>query len=65
VSEADPDGWSDQVYFVDGLLPLRFSDPAAVKQVGPGEFLMFPSNQPHRYCNEADTHLRFVRNVVL
>ncbi|MCF5428452.1 Cro/Cl family transcriptional regulator, partial [Pseudomonas syringae] len=22
-------------------------------------------NQPHRYCNDADVPLRFVRNVVL
>ncbi|AAZ35947.1 XRE family transcriptional regulator [Pseudomonas savastanoi pv. phaseolicola] len=65
VSEADPDGWSEQVYIVEGYLTLRLSDPAAVQQIGPGEFFMFPSNQPHRYCNEADVPLRFVRNVVL
>ncbi|RMV15938.1 DNA-binding protein, partial [Pseudomonas savastanoi] len=65
VSEADPDGWSEQVYVVEGHLTLRFADPAAVQQVGAGEFFMFPSNQPHRYCNDADVPLRFVRNVVL
>lgn len=64
-SEADPDGWSEQVYVVEGHLTLRFSEPGAVQQIGPGEFFMFPSNQPHRYCNEADVPLRFVRNVVL
>ncbi|MCK9748979.1 XRE family transcriptional regulator [Pseudomonas syringae pv. syringae] len=65
VSEADPDGWSEQVYVVEGHLTLRFADPAAVQQVEAGEFFMFPSNQPHRYCNDADVPLRFVRNVVL
>ncbi|MCI3946274.1 Cro/Cl family transcriptional regulator [Pseudomonas syringae] len=64
-SEADPDGWSEQVYVVEGHLTLRFSEPGAAQQIGPGEFFMFPSNQPHRYCNEADVPLRFVRNVVL
>ncbi|MFH7479368.1 Cro/Cl family transcriptional regulator, partial [Pseudomonas syringae pv. tagetis] len=42
-----------------------FSDRAAVQQVGRVEFFMFPSILPHRYCNVADTPLRFVRNVVL
>ncbi|KPW96469.1 Helix-hairpin-helix DNA-binding motif-containing protein [Pseudomonas syringae pv. coryli] len=65
VSEADPDGWSEQVYVVEGHLTLRFADPAAIQQIGAGEFFMFPSNQPHRYCNDADVPLRFVRNVVL
>ncbi|SFH50229.1 transcriptional regulator, XRE family with cupin sensor [Pseudomonas syringae] len=65
VSEADPDGWSEQVYVVEGHLTIRFSDPAATQQIGAGEFFMFPSNQPHRYCNDTDVPLRFVRNVAL
>ncbi|RMV68945.1 helix-turn-helix domain-containing protein [Pseudomonas coronafaciens] len=64
-ADPDPDGWSEQVYVVEGHLTLRFSEPVAEQQIGPGEFFMFPSNQPHRYCNEAGMTLRFVRNVVL
>ncbi|WP_024645513.1 helix-turn-helix domain-containing protein [Pseudomonas syringae] len=64
-SEADPDGWSEQVYVVEGHLTLRLAEQGAAQQIGPGEFFMFPSNQPHRYCNEGAVRLRFVRNVVL
>ena len=29
-----------------------------------GDFSVFPSDRPHRYANEGDALLRFVRNVV-
>jgi transcriptional regulator with XRE-family HTH domain len=64
-SDADPEGWSEQVYVVEGRLTIRFGEAAQAQQIGPGEFFMFPSSQPHRYCNEGDVTLRFVRNVVL
>ena len=50
---------------VEGHLTIRFSEGIEPRQVGPGEFYMFPSSQPHRYCNENVVTLRFVRNVVL
>jgi len=62
-SEADPDGWSEQVYVVQGRLTINLADE--VRQVGPGEFFMFASNQAHSYRNEGDATVRFVRNVVL
>ncbi|MCD5985813.1 MULTISPECIES: helix-turn-helix domain-containing protein [Pseudomonas] len=64
-ADADPEGWSEQVYVVEGHLTIRFSDGIGPRHVGPGEFYMFPSSQPHRYCNEDIVTLRFVRNVVL
>ncbi|MCD5992737.1 helix-turn-helix transcriptional regulator [Pseudomonas sp. CDFA 602] len=64
-SDADPEGWSEQVYVVEGHLTIRFADAVATRHLGPGEFFMFPSSQPHRYCNEGAVTLRFVRNVVL
>lgn len=63
VSEADPDGWSEQVYVIEGCLTVALPDD--VRQIGPGEFFMFASNRPHAYRNDGDSVLRFVRNVVL
>lgn len=63
VSEADPDGWSEQVYVIQGRLTMRLADQ--IRQVAAGEFFMFASNQPHSFSNEADVILRFVRNVVI
>ncbi|WP_426141933.1 helix-turn-helix domain-containing protein [Pseudomonas sp. DWP3-1-2] len=62
-SQADPEGWSEQVYVVHGCLTIGLADE--VRQVGAGEFFMFASNQAHSYRNEGATTLRFVRNVVL
>lgn len=62
-AEADPEGWSEQVYVVEGQLTVNLTDRS--QQVGPGEFFMFASNQAHSYGNTGDVKLRFVRNVVL
>lgn len=63
-SEPDPEGWSEQVYVIEGRLNLVLGGREP-HQVGPGEFYMFPSNQTHVFCNDDNTLLRFVRNVVL
>ncbi|MFJ3485790.1 helix-turn-helix domain-containing protein [Pseudomonas sp. NPDC090202] len=63
VSEADPEGWSEQVYVIDGCLTVALPDET--RQVAAGEFFMFASNRPHTYRNDGDAVLRFVRNVVL
>jgi quercetin dioxygenase-like cupin family protein len=62
-SEADPEGWSEQVYVIEGCLTVGLAEQT--REVGAGEFFMFPSNQVHSYRNEAAVSLRFVRNVVL
>lgn len=62
-SEADPDGWSEQVYVVEGNLTISL--PERSQPVGPGEFFMFASNQAHSYRNDGQIRVRFVRNVVL
>jgi transcriptional regulator with XRE-family HTH domain len=63
VSDADPDGWSEQVFVIEGCLTVTLADQ--IRQVAAGEFFMFPSNQPHTFSNEGDVALRFVRNVVI
>ncbi|MFK3970610.1 helix-turn-helix domain-containing protein [Pseudomonas sp. NPDC087358] len=62
-SEADPDGWSEQVYVIEGSLTVVL--PEHSRQLAAGEFFMFASNRPHAYRNEGAQVLRFVRNVVL
>jgi transcriptional regulator with XRE-family HTH domain len=62
-SEADPEGWSEQVYVVEGHLTVSLTGSS--QPVGPGEFFMFASNQAHSYRNDGDGKVRFVRNVVL
>lgn len=62
-SEADPEGWSEQVYIVQGRLSINLT--GETRQVGPGEFFMFASNQAHSYQNAGEAIVRFVRNVVL
>ncbi|BAP44454.1 XRE family transcriptional regulator [Pseudomonas sp. 21LCFQ02] len=64
-SEPDPEGWSEQVYVIEGQLSLRLGSHEQPRQIAAGEFFMFPSNQTHSFCNDATTLLRFVRNVVL
>lgn len=63
VSEADPQGWSEQVYVIQGCLTVALAE--GNRLIAAGEFFMFPSNQRHAYRNEAAGVLRFVRNVVL
>lgn len=63
VSEADPDGWSEQVFVIEGCLTVKLSDQ--IRHVAAGEFFMFASNRPHTFSNEGDAALRFVRNVVI
>ncbi|WP_397452296.1 helix-turn-helix domain-containing protein [Pseudomonas sp. NA-150] len=62
-SEADPDGWSEQVYVFEGCLSIGLEE--GVQRVASNEFYMFPSNQVHTYRNDGNVPVRFVRNVVL
>ena len=62
-SEADPEGWSEQVYVFEGCLSVSLGDD--IRRIESGEFLMFASNQVHTYRNDGSLIVRFVRNVVL
>ena len=61
--EADPDGWSEQIYVFTGCLHIELAEQ--IREVGAGEFFMFPSNQPHAFRNNGQVVVRFVRNIVL
>jgi transcriptional regulator with XRE-family HTH domain len=62
-SEADPEGWSVQLYVIEGVLTVTLT--GQVQQVAAGEFLMFASHQPHAFSNDGNGLVRFVRNVVI
>ena len=62
-SQADAEGWSEQLYVIEGCLTLLIDDQAL--RFSAGEFYMYASNRPHAYRNEGEGILRFVRNVVI
>ena len=62
-SQADAEGWSEQLYVIEGCLTLQIDDQ--MLSFSAGEFYMYASNRPHAYRNEGEGVLRFVRNVVI
>ncbi|AOA04790.1 MULTISPECIES: helix-turn-helix domain-containing protein [Pseudomonas] len=62
-SQADAEGWSEQLYVFEGCLTLEMDEQ--VLHIAAGEFHMYASNRPHAYRNDGDGILRFVRNVVI
>lgn len=62
-SEADAEGWSEQIYVVEGQLTLIIEGAEYRLQVG--QFYVFPSNCRYAYRNDEAVAVRFVRNVVI
>ena len=62
-SQADADGWSEQLYVFEGCLTLVIDEQSFT--FGAGEFYMYASNKPHSYRNDGDEVVRFIRNVVI
>ncbi|WP_028623079.1 helix-turn-helix domain-containing protein [Pseudomonas sp. Ant30-3] len=62
-SQADAEGWSEQIYVFAGCLTLLLGDTPY--EIAAGEFYMFASNQPHAYRNDGPVAVQFVRNVVI
>ncbi|MCO7567963.1 XRE family transcriptional regulator [Pseudomonas sp. S 311-6] len=63
VSEADAEGWSEQIYVAEGCLTLVIE--GCEHRLRAGEFHVFPSNCRYAYRNDAREPTRFVRNVVI
>ena len=61
-AEPDPEGWSEQVYVIQGVLSVLLA--GQTRTVAVGEFFMFASDQAHVYRNDGEGRVRFVRNVV-
>jgi Predicted transcriptional regulators len=62
-SEADAEGWSEQIYVAEGYLTLIIEGAEHCLQVG--QFHVFPSNCRYAYRNDGAVPVRFVRNVVI
>ena len=62
-SQADAEGWSEQLYVFDGCLTLVVDDQALTFSAG--EFYMYASDRPHAYRNDGEGVVRFIRNVVI
>ncbi|MHA7116492.1 helix-turn-helix domain-containing protein [Pseudomonas promysalinigenes] len=62
-SEADAEGWSEQIYVAAGQLTLVIEGTEHCLEVG--QFHVFPSNCRYAYRNDGHEPVRFVRNVVI
>lgn len=62
-SEADAEGWSEQIYVTEGCLTLLIE--SGELRLRAGEFHIFPSDCRYAYRNDGDQPTRFVRNVVI
>ena len=62
-SEADAEGWSEQIYVAEGQLTLVIE--GAEHRLLVGQFHVFPSNCRYAYRNDGVVAVRFVRNVVI
>ncbi|WP_449431901.1 helix-turn-helix domain-containing protein [Pseudomonas putida] len=63
VSEADAEGWSEQIYVAEGQLTLIIE--GVEQRLDVGQFQVFPSNCRYAYRNDGVIATRFVRNVVI
>lgn len=62
-SEADAEGWSEQIYVTEGELTLIIEGVELSLQAR--QFHVFPSNCRYAYRNDGVISVRFVRNVVI
>jgi transcriptional regulator with XRE-family HTH domain len=62
-SEADAEGWSEQIYVAEGQLTLIIE--GVERRLLVGQFHVFPSNCRYAYRNDGAMAVRFVRNVVI
>lgn len=62
-SEANADGWSEQVFVFEGALQIELAGRVHALQAG--DFYMFASNVAHAYRNVGSEAVRFIRNVVI
>ncbi|CRN04559.1 XRE family transcriptional regulator [Pseudomonas sp. LP_4_YM] len=62
-SEADAEGWSEQIYVVEGVLTLIIED--VEHRLEQGRFHVFASNCRYAYRNDGAVAVKFVRNVVI
>jgi DNA-binding XRE family transcriptional regulator/mannose-6-phosphate isomerase-like protein (cupin superfamily) len=62
VSAADPAGWHEMFFVIEGRLVVEL--PEGDRAIDAGDFFVFPSNRDYAYRNDGAEPLRFIRNVV-
>ena len=60
-AQADPAGFSEMLYVLEGELQLVLAD--GTRALATGDFLVFSSAQAYSYVNAGASILRFTRNV--
>ena len=61
-SAADPAGWHEMFFVIEGRLVVEL--PEGDHAIDAGDFFVFPSDRDYAYRNDGTTPLRFIRNVV-
>ena len=60
-AQADPAGFSEMLYVLEGTLQLVLA--AETRQLATGDFFVFSSAQAYSYVNAGEVPVRFTRNV--
>lgn len=62
VAEADPEGWQELIYVLEGELTIQFADSS--KTIVAGSSFIYASSVTYTYINSGNQLLKFIRNVV-
>lgn len=62
VAEADPEGWQELIYVLEGELTIQFADRS--KTIVAGSSFIYASSVTYTYINSGNQVLKFIRNVV-
>lgn len=62
VAEADPEGWQELIYVLEGELTIQFADSS--KTIVAGSSFIYASSVTYTYINSGNQVLKFIRNVV-
>ncbi|MFH3675778.1 cupin domain-containing protein, partial [Acinetobacter baumannii] len=62
IAEADPEGWQELIYVLEGELTIQFADSS--KTIAAGSSIIYASSVTYTYINSGNQVLKFIRNVV-
>lgn len=62
IAEADPEGWQELIYVLQGELTIQFADSS--KTIAAGSSIIYASSVTYTYVNSGTQVLKFIRNVV-
>lgn len=62
IAEADPEGWQELIYVLEGELTIQFAD--STRTIAAGSSIIYASSVTYTYVNSGNQVLKFIRNVV-